>query len=288
MIVVTGASGALGRLVVAGLLEAVPAEQIVAAVRSPEKVAELAAQGVQVRHADYDRPDTLPAALTDAERLLLISGNAVGQRIAQHTAVVDAAVRAGVRHITYTSAPHADTSTLLVAPEHKATEEAIRASGLPFTILRNGWYTENYEQAIRTAVATGVIIGSAGDGRVASATRADYAEAAAAVLTGEGHEGAVYELTGDTGWTYAELAAEVARACGREVGYRNLAPAEHRAALVDAGLPEAAADVYVSFDRDIERGELGHTPGDLRALIGRPTTTLADYVDATVANLTGV
>ncbi|HEV2784079.1 MAG TPA: SDR family oxidoreductase [Actinophytocola sp.] len=280
MIVVTGASGQLGRLVIEGLLERVPAERIVAAVRSPEKVAELADRGVQVRRADYDEPDTLPAALAGAERLLLISGDTPGQRLAQHRAVIDAAVTAGVGAIVYTSVLHADTSPLIVAPDHKATEDSIVAAGLPYTFLRNGWYTENYEQAARTAAETGVVIGSAGDGRVASATRADYAAAAVAVLTTDGHAGRIYELSGDKAWSYTELAAEIGRIAAREVGYRNLTPDEHRAALIDAGLPEAAADVYVSFDRDIAAGALGDTPGQLSSLIGRPTTPLAETLAA--------
>jgi NAD(P)H dehydrogenase (quinone) len=282
MIVVTGAGGQLGRLVVAGLLDRVPAERIVAAVRDPGKVADLVAGGIQVRRADYDEPETLAAAFAGSERVLLISSNTVGKRVAQHTAVIEAAAGTGAGHIVYTSALHADHSPLIVAPDHKATEETIAASGLAFTILRNGWYTENYEASARGAVTSGVIIGSAGDGRVASATRADYAAAAVAVLTTGGHEGTVYELSGDTAWSYPELAAEVSRISGREVSYRNLTADEHRAALIEAGLPEPAADVYVSFDRDIERGALADTPGHLRTLIGRPTTTLAEYLEMTL------
>ncbi len=277
MIVVTGASGALGRLVVEGLLKAVPAKEIVAAARRPEALADFADRGVLVRHADYDQPETLAGALAGADKLLLVSGSAVGARVGQHQAVVEAAGRAGVGFIAYTSALHTDDSPLIVAPDHKATEDIITASGIPHAFLRNGWYTENYEQTVKNAAQTGVIIGSAGDGRVASATRADYAAGAVAVLTGEPTR-EIYELSGDTAWNYAELAAEVARVSGREVVYRNLSVEDHRAALIEAGLPEAAADVYSSFDRDTAAGALAYTPGELGALIGRPTTPLAESV----------
>lgn len=280
MIVVTGAGGHVGRLVVEGLLDVAPAGEIVAATRRPEELTDLAERGVQVRHADFDAPETLKSAFAGADRLLLVSSDAVGRRAVQHKAAIDAAGEAGVQLIAYTSVLHADVTPLIVGPEHKATEEALLASGLPYTLLRNAWYTENYEVAIRGAVDSGLIIGSAGEGRVASATRADYAAAAVAVLTSPGHENKTYELSGDTAWSYADLAAEIARAAGRDVTYRNLTPEGHRAALLDAGLPEAAADVYVSFDRDIARGALADTPGDLRALIGRPTTPLADSVSA--------
>jgi len=283
MIVVTGAGGHLGRLVVEGLLGVAPAGEIVAATRRPEELTDLAERGVHVRHADFDAPETLKSAFAGADRLLLVSSDAVGRRAVQHQAAIDAAAGAGIRLVAYTSVLHADVTPLIVAPEHKATEEALIASGLPYTLLRNAWYTENYEVAIRGAVDSGLIIGSAGEGRVASATRADYAAAAVAVLTTPGHENKTYELSGDTAWSYTDLAAEIARAAGRDVTYRNFTPEGHRAALLDAGLPEAAADVYVSFDRDIERGALADTPGELRTLIGRPTTPLADSVTAILA-----
>jgi NAD(P)H dehydrogenase (quinone) len=280
MIVVTGASGHLGRLVIDGLLKA--GEPVVAVARQPETVQDLAERGVEIRQADYDDPDTLPAALAGATKLLLISSNAVGRRTAQHKAVVEAAVEAGVGLIGYTSVLHADVSPLIVAPDHKATEEAILASGLPYVFLRNSWYTENYESAARAAVDSGEIIGSAGDGRVATATRADYAAAAVAVLTGSGHENTIYELSGDTAWSYAELAAEVSRISGRTVTYRDLAADEHEQALREAGLPDAAASTYASFDRDIASGALADTPGHLSSLIGRGTTPLANWLTATL------
>ncbi|SFK02393.1 MULTISPECIES: SDR family oxidoreductase [Amycolatopsis] len=282
MIVVTGATGHLGRLVVAGLKEKVPADQIVAAVRSPEKAADL---GVTVRKADYNDPSSLAAALEGADKVLLISGSEVGKRVPQHTAVVEAAKQAGVSLLVYTSAPKADTSPLILAPEHKATEEAIRAAGLPYTILRNGWYNENYEQTVQQAVQTGGFIGSAGEGRTASAARADYAAAAVAVLTGEGHENKIYELSGDVAWTRAELAETIAQVAGKPVTYTDLTPEQHKAALLEAGLPEGTAGFVVALDGNTKDGLLGEVTSDLHDLIGRPTTPIADTVAEIVKSL---
>ncbi|WP_116101210.1 SDR family oxidoreductase [Amycolatopsis thermalba] len=276
-IVVTGATGQLGRHVIAGLREKLPADQIVAAVRNPEKAADL---GVQVREADYDRPETLVAAFAGATKVLLISGNEVGRRVPQHQAAVDAAKQAGVTHVIYTSAPRADDTTLVLAPEHQATEEIIRASGVPFTILRNNWYTENYGPNAQQAIASGVLIGSGGSGRVASATRADFAAGAVAVLTGEGHEGKVYELGGDVAWTFDDLAAEISAIAGTEIRYRDLTADEHRAALIEAGLPAEAAGFVVALDQNIAEGTLAEATGELSALIGRPTTPLGEGLAA--------
>lgn len=276
MYLVSGAGGHLGRLVVAGLLERVPAERIVAATRKPEAVADFAARGVQVRVADFDEPDTLPAAFDGAERLLLISTDAIGRRVPQHKAAVEAAVSARVGHLIYTSILHADRTHLRLAADHKATEEIITASGLPHTFLRNSWYTEMYEQRARTAAQTGVLIGAANAGRVASASRADYAAAAVAALTIDGTPDPVYELSGDTAWSFPEFADTVAKITGREVAYRDVTPDEFRKILLDSGLPEPAAEVVSGIDQDIAGGALDDTPGQLRALIGRPTTPLAD------------
>ncbi|MEV8324719.1 SDR family oxidoreductase [Kitasatospora sp. NPDC056731] len=278
MYVVTGATGQLGRLVVEGLLAAVPASEVAVAVRSAEKAADLAARGVAVRVVDYDDPATLAGAFAAGDRVLLISGSEVGRRIPQHRAVVDAVRAAGVALFAYTSAPGA--ATFRLADEHKATEELIRASGLPSVLLRNGWYTENYLGDAAGTVARGVVLGSAGDGRVATAPRKDYADAAVAVLLGEGHEGRVYELSGDAAWSLAELAAELALVSGQPVAHQDVAPAEHLAALVGAGLPEGFAEVLVDVDAGIARGELAGTPGDLAGLIGRPTVPLAESVRA--------
>ncbi|MFE7637102.1 SDR family oxidoreductase [Kitasatospora sp. NPDC058184] len=276
MYVVTGATGQLGRLVVEGLLAQVPASEVAVAVRSAEKAADLAARGVAVRVVDYDKPETLAGAFAEGDRVLLISGSEVGRRIPQHRAVVEAAKAAGVALLAYTSIPGA--ATFRLADEHKATEELILASGLPHAFLRNGWYTENYLGDAAGTVARGVVLGSAGDGRVATAPRRDYADAAVAVLVGEGHEGRVYELSGDAAWSLPELAAELAKASGEPVGHRDVTPAEHLDALVGAGLPQGFAEALVDVDAGIARGELAGTPGDLARLIGRPTVPLAESV----------
>ncbi|VVJ18253.1 NAD(P)H dehydrogenase (quinone) 2 (EC [Amycolatopsis camponoti] len=282
MIVVTGATGQLGRLVVEGLLEKVAPAEIVAAVRDPAKAAEFATRGVQVRRADYDDPASLAAAFAGADKVLLISSSTPGQRLAQHEAVIAAAREAGAGHLAYTSVLAADTTKLFVAPDHKATEEAIRASGLPFTFLRNGWYTENYAQTIAQALASGSFAGSAGDGKLGAVPRADFAAAAVEVLTGEGHEGRVYELAGDEPFGYADLAATITAVSGTPVTYQDLPAEQHRQLLVGAGLPEPVAAMLVDADRGIAEGELASTSGDLSRLIGRPTTSLTEAVTALV------
>lgn len=284
MIVVTGASGHLGRLVIEELLRTVPADQIVAAARTPDKLADFTSRGVRVREADYDRPDTLRSAFVGAERVLLISGSEVGQRIAQHRAVVDAAEQAGVSFLAYTSLLHADTTSIALAPEHKATEEYILASGLPYSFLRNGWYNENYEQTARQAAQTGTIIGSARDGRIASAARADYGAAAAAVLIGDGHGNTIYELSGDTAWNMPELADIITEVSGRSVTYRDVATDEHAQVLATAGLPEPVAALFAEIDAGIAAGWLADTPGTLAKLIGRPTTSLRTTLAAVLSD----
>ncbi|WP_034293483.1 SDR family oxidoreductase [Herbaspirillum sp. RV1423] len=280
MIVVTGATGQLGRLVIAALLKTVPAGQVVAAVRSPEKAGDLAALGVQVRRADYTDAASLDAAFQGAEKVLLISSNEIGQRLPQHRAVIDAAKRADVKLLAYTSVLRADTSTLGLAAEHEQTEQAIKASGLPATILRNGWYTENYTAGVPNAVAQGAIYGSAGDGRIASAARSDYADAAATVLTGSGHAGKVYELAGDSAYTLTELAAEAARQSGKAVIYRNVPEADYKAALIGFGLPETIAALLSDSDTAASQGALFDDGRQLSSLIGHPTTSLAASVAA--------
>ena len=278
MIVVTGASGQLGRLVIEALLKKLPAGEIVAAVRNPEKVADLAARGVQVRQADYDQPASLVAAFKGADKLLLISASEVGRRVPQHRAVIDAAKAAGVGLLAYTSILHADTSPLPLAAEHKETESLIRASGLPAVILRNGWYTENYTAGIPTALQYGVVLGSAKQGRIASAARADFAEAAAAVLTQENQAGRIYELAGDESYTLSELAAEIARQSGKAVAYQDLPESEYKAALLGAGLPDFLATLLAESDVGASKGGLFDDSRQLSALIGRPTTLLAELV----------
>jgi NAD(P)H dehydrogenase (quinone) len=271
MITVTGATGKLGRLVIDGLLDRIPAEQITAAVRSPETAADLAARGVEVRRADYDEPGTLLASLAGTDRLLLISGNDPRRTLAQHTAVIDAAKQIGVSLLAY-------TSLVLPTAPPRSTEPVIEASGLPFTMLRNAQYSGHYAPQITQAVATGVFVGSAGAGRTATASHADLAAAAVTVLTGEGHEDKVYELTGDEAWSFPELVAEIGRASGRTVSYRNVSFAEHLELLLGAGVPRPYAEVYVANYQAIAAGGFAKTTADLRELIGRPATTLAEFV----------
>lgn len=285
LIAVTGATGHLGRLAVEALLKrGVAAGRIVAAVRDASKAADLAARGVGVREADYERPETLGPAFAGVGRLLLVSGNEVGRRAPQHENVVRAAKASGVGLIVYTSVLNADRSGLMLAAEHKATESIIRDSGVPYALLRNGWYFENYDAAVKQAAGQGAITGSAGDGRVSAASRADYAEAAAAVLAGEGHENKAYELGGDRAFTLGELAAEVAEQSGREVVYRDVPADAYAESLVGFGVPETFARVLADSDLGIRRGDLFTESGDLRRLIGRPTTTLEAAVAAALGD----
>ncbi|MCX7523463.1 SDR family oxidoreductase [Microbacterium sp. STN6] len=274
-LVITGATGKLGHLVIDSLLRrGVDAGDIVATGRRVDVLAELEKTGVRTVAVDHDRPDTLEGAFAGADALLLISGSEVGKRTAQHRNVIDAAVAAGVGRIIYTSAPRADTSTLVLAPEHAATEIMIRESGLPFTMLRNNWYTENYVVTLEQARGTGEVVASTGAGRVASATRADYADAAAAALVDDDTTGRIYELSGDVAWDFEELAATIGRIIGVPVVYRALSPEEHREYLLAAGLDEGTASFVVTLDGDIRGGALAEVTSDLRTLIGRPTTPL--------------
>ncbi|WP_144119048.1 NmrA family NAD(P)-binding protein [Catellatospora sichuanensis] len=276
-IVISGATGQLGRLVVAALLDrGVAAEQVVAGARDETRLADLAARGVRVVRFDYDDPASLSAALAEGDTLLLVSGSEIGRRVAQHESVIAAARAAGVARLAYTSALGAGETGLVVAPDHVATEQAVRAGGIPFTVLRNGWYTENYATALVQARATGVVLSSAGDGRVASAARADYAAAIAAALTGTGHEDAVYELSGDHAWNFDELADAFATVLGRDVVYRRVSPEEHLGLLTEAGLDAGTAGFLVALDGNIRDGALALTTGDLSRLAGRPTTPLVD------------
>lgn len=275
-IAITGATGHLGRLVIERLKAEVPAAGIVALARSPAKAADL---GVAVREADYAKPETLASALSGVDTLLLISSSEIGRRVVQHRNAIEAARKAGVGRIAYTSLLHADTSPLDLADEHRATEAELRGSGIPHTVLRNGWYTENHTGSIGGALAGGAVIGSAGDGRISSAPRADYAEAAVAALTGEGHEGKTYELAGDDAHTLADLAAEISRQTGKTVPYKNLPEAEYAAALVGFGLPEGLAKAIAGWDvAGASKGALFDDGRQLSRLIGRPTTPLSAAV----------
>ena len=278
MIAITGASGQLGRLVIENLLQTVKAEEIVAVVRNPAKVDDFASRGVQVRAADSGDGAALAKAFSGVEKVLLISSSEVGLRAVQHSNIITAAKLAGVKLIAYTSLLHADKSPLALDEEHIVTEQQLKASGVPFTLLRNGWYTENYLASVPPAIQHGVFIGSAGEGKIASATRADYAAAAAKVLTLDNQAGKVYELAGDHGWTLAELAAEVSQQSGKPVVYQNLNEADFKAALQGAGLPEGFAALLANSDAGAEKGGLFDDSHQLSKLIGRPTTSLRDSV----------
>ncbi len=283
MIIVTAASGQLGRLVIEQLLKRVPASQIVAAVRDVNKVADLAAQGVQVRQADYNDPASLDRALIGASKVLLISSNDLGQRVAQHRNVIDAAARAKVGLLAYTSVLHADISTLGLAAEHRETEAAILASGLPYTLLRNGWYVENYTGSLGPAIAHGALAGAAGEGRIAAAARADYAEAAAIVLASTAAPQTIYELAGDLSFSLAELAAEVSRQTGKQIPYANMPQQAYLDLLLSVGLPPALAELVADSDAQAANGALDDKGGVLGQLLGRPTMTLEQAVRAALA-----
>ncbi|WPO42443.1 SDR family oxidoreductase [Tardiphaga sp. 42S5] len=277
-ILVTAANGQLGRLTIDALLKIVPAGQIVAGMRDPVKGRDLAAKGVTVVAADYTKPETLDAAVKGIDRLLLISSNELGQRIAQHRNVIDAAKKAGVKLIAYTSVLRADTSKLSVAKEHLPTEALIRASGIPFALLRNGWYTENYTASIPAALAHNALVSSAKDGRIASASREDYAAAAATVLAGGDHAGKVYELAGDEAFTLDDFAAEISKQSGKAIPYVRLPEAEFKAIMLNAGLPEELAELIATSNTAAADGALfddGHT---LSKLIGRKTTPFATTI----------
>ena len=282
-VVVTGATGHLGRLVVESLLEqGLPADQIVATGRRTEQLADLADRGVVVRRADYADSGSLKEAFQGADKVLLVSSSEVGQRYAQHVNAVDAARAAGVGLIAYTSITRADTSGLALATEHKATEDYIRESGLPYVFLRNNWYIENYTDQLPVVLEHKALLGSAGEGRVSAATRADLAAAAAAVLTTDGHEGQVYELAGQA-FMLSEAAAVISEVSGQDVSYVDLPAAKYTEILVGAGLPQPFAEVLADSDLGIARGELHETSDDLYRLIGRPVTSLRDAVTAALA-----
>jgi NAD(P)H dehydrogenase (quinone) len=277
---VTGATGQLGALVIDALLDQdVSPADIVALVRNPAKAAGLQERGITVRQADYTEPETLAAALAGVENLLLISGSEVGRRVAQHTNVVEAARAAGVRRIAYTSVLRADTTALALAPEHKATEAIIRDSGIEYTFLRNGWYTENYTGQLGQYLQLGAIFGAAGDVKVAAATRADFAAAAAIALTGEGHENKIYEL-GGVPFGFVELAAAVSEVTGRDIPYRNVTLDEYEQGLIAAGLDEGMAAFLTALEANTAAGDLDTDSEDLAKLLGRPVTSLPEAVRA--------
>ncbi|MEI9743184.1 SDR family oxidoreductase [Enterobacter ludwigii] len=280
MIAITGATGQLGQLVIEQLLNTVPANQIVAIARNPAKAEALSQQGITVRQGDYADESTMTSALKGVEKLLLISSSEVGQRATQHQNVINAAKAAGVKFIAYTSLLHADKSPLGLHVEHVATEKALAESGIPYALLRNGWYTENYLASAPPALEHGVFIGAAGEGKIASATRANYAAAAAKVISGDGHAGNVYELAGDHAWTLSELAAELSKQSGKNVTYQNMSEADFAAALKGVGLPAGLADMLADSDVGASKGGLFDDSHTLSKLIGRPTTPLSESIKA--------
>ena len=282
MIAITGATGQLGQHVIESLLKTVPASQIVAIVRNPAKATALSQQGITVRQADYSDEAAFTTALQGIDKLLLISSSEVGQRAPQHRNVINAAKAEHVKFIAYTSLLHADTSPLGLADEHVATEKMLAESGIAYALLRNGWYTENYLASAPAALEHGVFIGAAGEGKIASATRADYAAAAARVISEDGHSGKTYELAGDAGWTLSQLAAELAKQSGKKVVYQNLSEADFAAALKGVGLPAGLADMLADSDTGASKGGLFDDSHTLSKLIGRPTTSLADSVKGIV------
>ncbi|MDM2905548.1 SDR family oxidoreductase [Citrobacter sp. Cpo015] len=282
MIAITGATGQLGQHVIESLLKTVPASQIVAIVRNPAKATALSQQGITVRQADYSDEAAFTTALQGIDKLLLISSSEVGQRAPQHRNVINAAKAEHVKFIAYTSLLHADTSPLGLADEHVATEKMLAESGIAYALLRNGWYTENYLASAPAALEHGVFIGAAGEGKIASATRADYAAAAARVISEDGHAGKTYELAGDAGWTLSQLAAELAKQSGKKVVYQNLSEADFAAALKGVGLPAGLADMLADSDTGASKGGLFDDSHTLSKLIGRPTTSLADSVKGIV------
>lgn len=278
-IAITGATGQLGRLTINRLKAKIGAQNIIALARNAEKAKDL---GVTVRVADYEQPETLEKALIGVDKLCLISSSEIGKRVAHHHNIIEAAKKAGVKHIVYTSLLRADTSTLSVAQEHPPTEAELKSSGIAYTILRNGWYTENYTGSIAAALANGAFYGSAGEGKISSAARKDYAEAAVAVLTDAGHEGKTYELAGKA-YTLTELAAEISRQSGKNIPYVDIPEADYAKALADAGVPAGFAALIAGWDVSAKNGDLYSDSQDLERLIGRPATPLVDVVKAAMA-----
>jgi NAD(P)H dehydrogenase (quinone) len=276
-IVVTGATGHLGRLVIESLLaKGVPAGEIVATGRHLDKLAGL---GVTAKQAPYEDVEALKAAFAGADKVLFVSGSEVGKRIEQHRNVVQAAKEAGVGLVVYTSAPKADTSDMKLVAEHLFTEQLLAESGVPHVILRNSWYIENYD--LGQALEHG-LFGALGEGKVSAATRADYAEAAASALVGDGHAGKVYELGGEA-FTLTELAAEISKQSGKEVTYTDLGEEKYAEFLISVGLPAPVAAILADSDAAASRGALFVPVTDLEGLLGRPVTPLATAIAAELA-----
>lgn len=282
-IAITGATGQLGQLVIQELLKRTAPTNIVAIVRDASRANDIAAQGIEVRQANYNDIESINHALVGIERLLLISSSEVGQRLQQHSNVIAAARKTDVKHVIYTSLLHADRSTLGLAQEHLDTERTLQRSGLFYTILRNGWYTENYTGSLKAAVDQAMIIGAAGNGKISSAARQDYAEAAAVVLTTPAHENKIYELAGDQGYTLTELAKEVSQQTGKNIVYLNLTEHDYREKLLNLGIDPALANIITDSDARAAQGALFDDQGDLHRLLNRNTTPLSDVVAKALA-----
>ncbi|MEH0862401.1 SDR family oxidoreductase [Halobacteriovorax sp. DPLXC-1] len=279
MIALTGASGQLGQLVIKNLLDkGVKPKSIVAIARSTDKLDEFAKKGVQVRYGDYEKPDSLRSALEGVEKLLLISSSEVGKRLSQHQNVIDIVRDSSVKYLAYTSILEADNSPLGLAEEHLATEKLINDLDIKTTILRNGWYSENYTMGIPTILEHSVVLGCAGEGRISSAPRNDYALAAANVLTDDGHAGKVYELAGDTSYNLSEFATLIGEQYGRDISYKNMTQSEYRDVLLQAGLPEVIADMLADSEIGASKGGLYSESKDLSRLIGRPTESMKETI----------
>jgi NAD(P)H dehydrogenase (quinone) len=276
-IAVTGATGQLGQLVVEQLKKRIANEEIVALARKLEKASGL---GVEVREFDYTKPEIMEASLKGIDYLLLISGSEFGQRAAQHTNVINAAKKAGVKWIVYTSLLRADTTGINIAGEHLASEKALKESGITYTILRNGWYSGNYTMSIPGALKGGAFLGSAKDGKISSAPRADYAEAAAIVLTDESYKGKTFELAGDSSYTLSDLAAEVSKQSGESIPYKDIPEQEYANILKNIGLPEGMANAFASWDVNASKGDLFDDSKTLSKILGRPTTPISESIKA--------
>lgn len=281
MIAVTGANGQLGRLVLKALIDK-GETGIKALVRSPEKALDLASDQITLVQADYDKPETLQPALDGITRLLIISGSEVGKRAQQHRAIIEAAKAKGVGFIAYTSILRADTSPMKLAEEHKVTEELLTLSGIPYALLRNGWYIENYAGTVAAALEHGAVVGASGDGRISAASRADYAEAAASVIAGSDLSTRAYELAGAPGLTLAELAAEISDQTGKTVPFQNMPEEAYADMLKQAGLPGPFAEILADSDACAAEGSLYSDSKDLQTLIGHDTLSVKDFVRATV------
>ena len=281
-IAITGATGQLGHHVIQALLTKTDAQNIVALVRDLNKAQHLKAQGVELRHFDYDQTGTLAPALEGIDKLLLISANEIGRRTPQHQAVIQAAQQSNVPYIAYTSLLNADASTLGLSQEHRETEALIKNSGLTYTFLRNNWYTENYLAGLSHAIESGTLYGAANDGKISSASRIDYAEAAATVLVSDVHENKIYELAGSTAFTLQDLANAISEVSGQAVQYKNLTSEQYHQALVQAGLPTGLVDVIVDADVKTQTGAMFSDSKDLEKLIGRKTTSIQEEIKNTL------